>query len=166
MEKVLDHLELRTIRRMEDKGTYAWQVFNRIQENLILGGYSKMGTHDGEPIVRKAKELKDPKKLIRVNKGLSQIMTEYGIMSEEKFREEIFSKRGRMSGVLPAIYTIYTKGSAMLKEQATREKRIGIKRLAEICENYDFREQDKLAVWIQEHKQAKKKDIENYLLGL
>ena len=75
-KKVLDSLELQTVRRMEDRGSCAFEVFNRVQENLILGGYSKMGYHDGNPIVRKAKELKDPARLISVNSRLSELITE------------------------------------------------------------------------------------------
>ncbi len=69
----VDPLELLIAKRKEDRGRDAWSFFNRMQEHMILGEYSK---YDNEGSIRKAKILTNVDEIIRVNVELSDFFTE------------------------------------------------------------------------------------------
>lgn len=78
---VMDVNELNLIRRVEDRGNTGWEVYNRIQEALIKGHFTRR-THrtndDGLKIDNwsKAKEIKDTSEIIRINRQLRDIILE------------------------------------------------------------------------------------------
>jgi hypothetical protein len=80
---ILDPNDLNTVQRTEDIGKNLWFTFNRMQENLIKGDYRKLGlwtdNQTGESFekYKKAKELKSPNELIRVNKSLHDLAMSY-----------------------------------------------------------------------------------------
>ena len=81
LDMVLDPTELLLTRRVEDQGKDLFTVFNRIQENLVKGSYTKIYTgfdEDGEPTTsqKKTKILTDKQKYISVNKKLHQFCAE------------------------------------------------------------------------------------------
>ena len=82
LDIILDPSELNITRRYEDKGKNLWLTFNRIQEALINGLYQKEGyvtnpdTDEKIKVFKKAKELKSPNELIRVNKELHTLCAE------------------------------------------------------------------------------------------
>jgi hypothetical protein len=77
LSKINDPMELTIAKRPEDRGHYAWEVFNRLQENLINGNYRYEASLKDETISRKKKELKDTSELLSVNTKLSDLMTRF-----------------------------------------------------------------------------------------
>jgi hypothetical protein len=82
LDKILDPSELIITRRYEDSGKKLWKVYNRIQEALVNGLYQKEGyvtnpdTQEKVSVFKKAKELRAPNEIIRVNKELHNICAE------------------------------------------------------------------------------------------
>ena len=82
LDKILDSTELLVTRRFEDTGKNLWLTYNRIQEALIGGLYQKEGyvtdpdTQEQIKVFKKAKELRAPNEIIRVNKELHNICAE------------------------------------------------------------------------------------------
>ena len=83
ISKVLDPMAVNLIRRPEDAGHQLWEVFNRVQENLIQGdSYRKLGvTYDqhGEAteVYKAAKRLTDHTRIIKVNQDLHSLAMDY-----------------------------------------------------------------------------------------
>ena len=73
IEKVVNIDDLLNIERKEDAGNGLYEVFNRVQESLINGKYTYLGTKD-KP--RKARPIKNFKQNIEVNKKLSELAFE------------------------------------------------------------------------------------------
>ena len=73
IEKVVNIDDLLNIDRKEDAGNGLYEVFNRVQESLINGKYTYLGTKD-KP--RKARPIKNFKQNIEVNKKLSELAFE------------------------------------------------------------------------------------------
>ncbi len=65
--------DLLNVERKEDAGNGLYEVFNRVQESLINGKYTYLGTKD-KP--RKARPIKNFKQNIEVNKKLSELAFE------------------------------------------------------------------------------------------
>ena len=70
---IVDLDDLLNVERKEDAGNGLWEVFNRVQESLINGKYTYLGTKD-KP--RKARPIKNFKQNIEVNKKLSELAFE------------------------------------------------------------------------------------------
>ena len=70
---VVDIDDLLNVERKEDAGNGLYEVFNRVQESLINGKYTYLGTKD-KP--RKARPIKNFKQNIEVNKKLSELAFE------------------------------------------------------------------------------------------
>ena len=81
--EILDMNDLNTIQRPEDIGKNLWLTFNRCQENLIKGNYRKLGnmtdieTGETHRIYKKAKEIKSPAELLRINKSVHELALNY-----------------------------------------------------------------------------------------
>ena len=73
IEKVVNIDDLLNIDRKEDAGNGLYEVFNRVQESLINGKYTYLGTKD-KP--RKARPIKNFKQNIEVNSKLSKLAFE------------------------------------------------------------------------------------------
>ncbi len=73
IEKVVNIDDLLNVERKEDAGNGLYEVFNRVQESLINGKYTYLGTKD-KP--RKARPIKNFKQKIEVNKKLSELAFE------------------------------------------------------------------------------------------
>lgn len=73
IEKVVNIDDLLNVDRKEDAGNGLYEVFNRVQESLINGKYTYLGTKD-KP--RKARPIKNFKQNIEVNKKLSELAFE------------------------------------------------------------------------------------------
>ena len=73
IEKVVNIDDLLNVDRKEDAGDGLYEVFNRVQESLINGKYTYLGTKD-KP--RKARPIKNFKQNIEVNKKLSELAFE------------------------------------------------------------------------------------------
>ena len=73
IEKVVNIDDLLNVERKEDAGNGLYEVFNRVQESLINGKYTYLGTKD-KP--RKARPIKNFKQNIEVNKKLSELAFE------------------------------------------------------------------------------------------
>jgi len=73
IEKVVNLDDLLNVERKEDAGNGLYEVFNRVQESLINGKYTYLGTKD-KP--RKARPIKNFKQNIEVNKKLSELAFE------------------------------------------------------------------------------------------
>ena len=73
IEKVVNIDDLLNVERKEDAGDGLYEVFNRVQESLINGKYTYLGTKD-KP--RKARPIKNFKQNIEVNKKLSELAFE------------------------------------------------------------------------------------------
>ena len=73
IEKVVNIDDLLNVDRKEDAGNGLYEVFNRVQESLINGKYTYLGTKD-KP--RKARPIKNFKQSIDVNKKLSALAFE------------------------------------------------------------------------------------------
>lgn len=83
LNPILDPNDLMTVQRPEDLDKNLWITFNKAQENLVLGNYRKLGiqtdneTGKTREIYKKAKELRAPNELIRVNKELHELAMKY-----------------------------------------------------------------------------------------
>lgn len=83
LSDILDMNDLNTLQRPEDSGKNLWLTFNRCQENLIKGNYRKLGnttdieTGETHRIYKKAKEIKSPAELLRINKSVHELAMEY-----------------------------------------------------------------------------------------
>ena len=73
IDKVVDLDDLLNVDRKEDAGNGLYEVFNRVQESLINGKYTYLGTKD-KP--RKARPIKNFKQNIEVNSKLSKLAFE------------------------------------------------------------------------------------------
>ena len=73
IEKVVNIDDLLNVERKEDAGNGLYEVFNRVQESLINGKYTYLGTKD-KP--RKARPIKNFKQNIEVNSKLSKLAFE------------------------------------------------------------------------------------------
>ena len=73
IEKVVNIDDLLNVDRKEDAGNGLYEVFNRVQESLINGKYTYLGTKD-KP--RKARPIKNFKQNIEVNSKLSKLAIE------------------------------------------------------------------------------------------
>ena len=73
IEKVVNIDDLLNVDRKEDAGNGWYEVFNRVQESLINGKYTYLGTKD-KP--RKARPIKNFKQNIEVNSKLSKLAFE------------------------------------------------------------------------------------------
>ena len=73
IEKVVNIDDLLNVDRKEDAGDGLYEVFNRVQESLINGKYTYLGTKD-KP--RKARPIKNFKQNIEVNSKLSELAFE------------------------------------------------------------------------------------------
>ena len=73
IEKVVNIDDLLNVDRKEDAGDGLYEVFNRVQESLINGKYTYLGTKD-KP--RKARPIKNFKQNIEVNSKLSKLAFE------------------------------------------------------------------------------------------
>ena len=73
IEKVVNIDDLLNVDRKEDAGNGLYEVFNRVQESLINGKYTYLGTKD-KP--RKARPIKNFKQNIEVNSKLSKLAFE------------------------------------------------------------------------------------------
>lgn len=69
----VDPMEINLAHRPEDRGKNAWLTFNRFQENLMNGYYTKVN-EDGE--MKKAKVLTNTDEIVRVNTELSDLFAE------------------------------------------------------------------------------------------
>ena len=77
LSKINDPRELIIAKRPEDKGRYAWEIFNVAQENLINGNYRYEATINGNKLSRKKKEVKDVAELVRINTELSNLIMKF-----------------------------------------------------------------------------------------
>ena len=83
MSKILDPMAVNIIRRPEDSGHQLWEVYNRIQENVIQGdSYRKLGIMTNEDgttreTYKAAKRLTDHTRIIRVNQDLHSLAMAY-----------------------------------------------------------------------------------------
>ena len=68
--------EILKARRTEDEGNELWKVFNRVQENLIKGGFVIINKKTGKK--RLSKKIKSPTSAIKINKNLFDLMIKYG----------------------------------------------------------------------------------------
>ena len=73
IDKVVNIDDLLNVDRKEDAGNGLYEVFNRVQESLINGKYTYLGTKD-KP--RKARPIKNFKQSIEVNSKLSELAFE------------------------------------------------------------------------------------------
>jgi len=73
IEKVVNIDDLLNVDRKEDAGNGLYEVFNRVQESLINGKYTYLGTKDK---TRKASHIKNFKQNIEVNSKLSKLAFE------------------------------------------------------------------------------------------
>lgn len=69
----VDPMEINLAHRKEDRGMYSWETYNRMQENLVNGYYSK---YNNEGKIQKAKVMTNVDELIRFNVELSEIFAE------------------------------------------------------------------------------------------
>jgi len=81
IKDIMDINELNLIRRVEDMGNDGYKIYNRVQEALVNGLFTrrtKRTTDDGIVIDNwsKAKALTDQKEIIRVNKQLRDLALE------------------------------------------------------------------------------------------
>lgn len=67
--------EVNLIRRAEDKFSTLWHVYNRVQENLILGGIKVFNPETGKG--RKSRAIKDPERNVKFNEDLFDIASRY-----------------------------------------------------------------------------------------
>lgn len=77
MSKIIEHLnpaELLSANRDEDKNNDLWHVFNRIQENLISGSFSKTST---ETKTRQPRPIVELGSNIKINKQLWKLAESY-----------------------------------------------------------------------------------------
>lgn len=65
-------LQLLRARRTADVNFTAWNVFNRVQENLLKGSYETVDEHNR---VRYAREVKSVGEIVRLNRNLWDIVT-------------------------------------------------------------------------------------------
>jgi len=73
IDKVIDLDDLLNVERVEDAGNGLYEVFNRVQESLIQGKFHYLG---GNKKFRKARQIKNFKQSINVNKKLSALAFE------------------------------------------------------------------------------------------
>lgn len=83
LSDIMDLNELNLIRRIEDKGNSLYHLYNRVQESLVQGLFTrrtKRTTDDGVIIDNwsQAKKLTDQKEIIRVNRELRDLVLEIG----------------------------------------------------------------------------------------
>ena len=71
----IDLKELTTPIRKEDKGSDLWSVFNVVQEKIVTGDFNYMAGGKA----RKAREIKNFKQDMRINKELFNVALEYAI---------------------------------------------------------------------------------------
>ncbi len=81
------------------------------------------------------------------------------------FRKAVFKKRGDMNPIRVHNHLIQILNTPMAI-QAVEYKRLGLARLAEIATTYTHDEQRALNTWLDENKQAKKKEIELFITSL
>lgn len=74
----LDHIAFDT-RRLEDRHTDLWTVFNRVQENIIRGGVDVLSISDKSPDGkwRRAQPVRSVSENVRINRSLWDIAEEY-----------------------------------------------------------------------------------------
>lgn len=77
----------------------------------------------------------------------------------------ITERRGSMSYTRMRPHVEKIQNSLMVG-QAVDHKRIGIKRLSEIAENYSYEQQYQLNLWLSKHPVADKASIETFIKGL
>lgn len=70
--EAVDPMEINLARRVEDRGKSAWKTYNRFQENIMYGLYTKVN-EEGEH--KKAKILTNTDEIVRVNTELSDLFT-------------------------------------------------------------------------------------------
>jgi hypothetical protein len=81
IEDVMDINELNLVRRIEDRGNDGYKIYNRVQEALTQGLFTrrtKRTTEDGVTIDNwsQAKKLTDQREIIRVNKEVRELALE------------------------------------------------------------------------------------------
>lgn len=81
LSDIMDINELNITRRIEDKGKTGWEVYNRVQEALIKGHFTRRTIRDLDDGVTvdnwsKAKEIRDTSEIIRLNRSLRDIVME------------------------------------------------------------------------------------------
>lgn len=74
-ESPIEHRQLLTIRRHDDLGSDLWTVFNRVQENLIRGGFAGVNrrNENGLPMARTLRGIRGGDRSIELNTELWQI---------------------------------------------------------------------------------------------
>jgi len=82
LDEYMDYRELDLVRRVEDRGNSLFRVFNRVQEGLVKGEFTKINkTIDGDGLIstniQKAKMLTSGDELTRVNTELHKLAMEY-----------------------------------------------------------------------------------------
>lgn len=69
----LDDINL--VRRQQDNDPTLWTLFNRVQENLTLGGFKVVNPDNNK--ARKARAIKDPERNVRFNQDLWDLASRY-----------------------------------------------------------------------------------------
>lgn len=87
-------------------------------------------------------------------------------MTFKDFKTELFVKRGAMKGVDSELHYIHSEGAEKLISYMLNNKKLGVRNMADMVQNYSHEQQDEIVDWLESHKTAKKKDIEAYLLSL
>ena len=83
LKDIMDINELNLIRRVEDKGDDLYKLYNRVQESLVKGLFTRRTVRTSDDGVSfdnwsQAKMLTDSKEIIRVNKQLRNLALEIG----------------------------------------------------------------------------------------
>jgi len=80
-DSVIDPKLLLDVRRLEDNGNSLWQVFNRIQENIIKGGlhYEAPSDTTGKIRRRSTRTIKNVSRDLKINSELWMIMSAFAI---------------------------------------------------------------------------------------
>jgi len=75
----VEHRQLLTVRRQNDTGSDLWTVFNRVQENLMRGGFAGINRRNeqGAPIVRTLRAIRGSDRSIELNTDLWKIADEF-----------------------------------------------------------------------------------------
>ena len=76
LNDIMDVNELNLIRRVEDRSIDMWTTYNRVQENLISGNFTRRIKHEGKENWSEARVLTNIDELTRVNKELYQLALE------------------------------------------------------------------------------------------
>lgn len=79
---LVDPTSLLNTRRFEDKGSTLWRVFNRLQENLLKGGFlltvgEPNGNTKGTPKIRRARAIRGLDSNLKLNHDLWNLATDY-----------------------------------------------------------------------------------------